>query len=65
MGSLAKELREMIEISDEALMDCMHCGNPDMTYSKLHPIVTCVDNQRSMTCDPIVEQLYAQMMGWA
>ncbi len=55
----------MIEINDEHIMDALHCGNPDMTCSRVVPIYTCIENQRSMACDPVVEQLFAQMMGWA
>ncbi len=55
----------MIEINDEALLDAMHCGNADLTFSHLVPIYTCVEDQRSLDCDPVVEQLFAQMMGWA
>ncbi len=55
----------MIEICEEHILDALHCGNPDMTSAEHVTIYSDIDDQRSMICDPLVEQLYAQMIGWA
>lgn len=54
----------MIEINEESFIYAVQMGALDADFFP-NPIRTCVDDQRSLACDPIVEQLFAQMMGWA
>lgn len=53
----------MITLHEQYILDVLHSGDTEDSW--VRPIRSDIDDQRSLVCDPIVQQLYAQMLGWA